>query len=136
MTPSEYNTQAELMQLMLDGKIDELIAEFGEAFLPFIENVLNMDDYGEKGFYSFFCKQCGTQWSFSTKVERKMFERLHKLTGCAFRWTEDTDTSNRGHWFKTRTDRAMPYEMEEMVQKIITKHKTPVVETLEPEAVC
>lgn len=68
---------------MLNGHLNALITEFPDYdVVGFVKRVFEQPSFGASGIWTFFCNKCGGQWSFDLKVERKLFERLHKGVGC------------------------------------------------------
>jgi hypothetical protein len=104
MTPTtpEINS-ASLTQIMIEGNLETLLSGFDpEIVASFLEKALSDENFGQTGNYSFFCKNCGGQWSFANKDERKIFEKLHKFTGCSFEWKQ-SPKNNVAAWTKKRS---------------------------------
>jgi phage pi2 protein 07 len=111
------NNNAHIGELIFTGKLNDLSKEFGEKTLLDFLKAATTEGF-EKGPYTYYCKQCGGQWSFNDKEYRKLFEKFHKTTGCSFQYS--AKEKNNKTLFSTKRSRGnYPPEKETEIMSVI-----------------
>lgn len=119
MNTQSTSNAASITQLILENRLETLLSEFdSDIVADFLEKALSDEPFGESGHYTFFCKKCGGQWSFDNKEYRKIFEKLHKFSGCSFEWRQN-NLKGKPKWHITRGNANISHSKQAVVKGVI-----------------
>lgn len=119
ITPDKEK-EAEALNNVYSKQIDYLISVFSkEEVDSFLRNIYNDPDYGEKGYYSHFCKKCGGSWSFKSKIEVKIFREFHAVSGCVMKYNPTLRDGKRLMVTQTRSSELVPYKFMDFIKSYL-----------------
>ena len=82
MPVNKNKISAELFQLIVDNKVDNIFNYFSVKEVKNYLNNISSPNFGSEGDYVTYFSSLNSTWQFHNPREKAFFELLHDLTGC------------------------------------------------------